>query len=90
MQNLQVHHIKFRSQSGSDVEQNLIRLRAKCHAYHPVPSDETLASMPEPNRHPAALSGHASLGDCFGAMYLDRHLDARAEPVDDRHRDDRP
>src|ERR1019366_1679078 len=60
MQNLQVHHIKFRSQSGSDVEQNLIRLRAKCHAYHPVPSNEASASMPEPNRHPAALHGHAS------------------------------
>ena len=31
MQNLQVHHLTFRSQSGSDVEQNLITLCAKCH-----------------------------------------------------------
>ncbi len=31
MQNLQVHHLKFRSQSGSDVEQNLITLCAECH-----------------------------------------------------------
>ena len=32
MQHLQVHHLKFRSQSGSDVEQNLITLCAECHA----------------------------------------------------------
>ena len=31
MQNLQVHHLKFRSQSGSDEEQNLITLCAECH-----------------------------------------------------------
>jgi 5-methylcytosine-specific restriction endonuclease McrA len=31
MQNLQVHHLRFRSQSGSDVEQNLITLCAECH-----------------------------------------------------------
>jgi 5-methylcytosine-specific restriction endonuclease McrA len=31
MQHLQVHHLKFRSQSGSDVEQNLITLCAQCH-----------------------------------------------------------
>ena len=31
MQNLQVHHLKFRSQSGGDVEQNLITLCADCH-----------------------------------------------------------
>ena len=31
MQNLQVHHLKFRSQSGGDVEQNLITLCAECH-----------------------------------------------------------
>jgi 5-methylcytosine-specific restriction endonuclease McrA len=31
MQNLQVHHLKFRSQSGDDVEQNLITLCAECH-----------------------------------------------------------
>jgi len=31
MQHLQVHHLKFRSHSGSDVEQNLITLCAKCH-----------------------------------------------------------
>jgi 5-methylcytosine-specific restriction endonuclease McrA len=32
MQQLQVHHQKFRSQSGNDVEQNLITLCASCHA----------------------------------------------------------
>ena len=32
MQRLQVHHLKFRSQSGGDVEQNLITLCAECHA----------------------------------------------------------
>jgi 5-methylcytosine-specific restriction endonuclease McrA len=32
MQNLQVHHLKFRSQSGSDEEPNLITLCAECHA----------------------------------------------------------
>jgi 5-methylcytosine-specific restriction endonuclease McrA len=32
MQNLQVHHLKFRSQSGGDVEQNLITLCGECHA----------------------------------------------------------
>ena len=32
MQNLQVHHLKFRSQSGGDEEQNLITLCADCHA----------------------------------------------------------
>jgi 5-methylcytosine-specific restriction endonuclease McrA len=31
MQNLQVHHLKFRSQSGVDDEQNLITLCAECH-----------------------------------------------------------
>ena len=31
MQNLQVHHLKRRSHSGSDVEQNLITLCAECH-----------------------------------------------------------
>jgi 5-methylcytosine-specific restriction endonuclease McrA len=31
MQNLQVHHLKLRSHSGSDVEQNLITLCAECH-----------------------------------------------------------
>jgi 5-methylcytosine-specific restriction endonuclease McrA len=31
MQNLQVHHLKFRSHSGSDEEQNLITLCADCH-----------------------------------------------------------
>ena len=31
MQNLQVHHLKFRSQSGDDVEQNLITLCTECH-----------------------------------------------------------
>ena len=32
MQNLQVHHLKLRSHSGSDEEQNLITLCANCHA----------------------------------------------------------
>jgi 5-methylcytosine-specific restriction endonuclease McrA len=31
MQNLQVHHLKFRSQSGGDEEQNLITLCTECH-----------------------------------------------------------
>jgi 5-methylcytosine-specific restriction endonuclease McrA len=31
MQNLQVHHLKFRSRSGGDEEQNLITLCAACH-----------------------------------------------------------
>lgn len=31
MQHLQVHHVKLRSQSGGDVEQNLITLCAACH-----------------------------------------------------------
>jgi 5-methylcytosine-specific restriction endonuclease McrA len=32
MQNLQVHHLKLRSRSGGDEEQNLITLCAECHA----------------------------------------------------------
>jgi 5-methylcytosine-specific restriction endonuclease McrA len=32
LQRLQVHHLKLRSQSGSDEEQNLITLCADCHA----------------------------------------------------------
>jgi 5-methylcytosine-specific restriction endonuclease McrA len=32
VQQLQVHHLKFRSHSGSDIEQNLITLCAQCHA----------------------------------------------------------
>jgi len=31
MQNLQVHHLKLRSQSGGDDEPNLITLCAECH-----------------------------------------------------------
>jgi 5-methylcytosine-specific restriction endonuclease McrA len=31
MQHLQVHHLKSRTQTGSDVEQNLIALCARCH-----------------------------------------------------------
>jgi 5-methylcytosine-specific restriction protein A len=31
MQHLQVHHLKFRSHSGGDIEQNLITLCAECH-----------------------------------------------------------
>ena len=31
MHNLQVHHLKFRSHSGGDEEQNLITLCAGCH-----------------------------------------------------------
>ena len=33
MQHLQVQHLKFRSQSGGDEEQNLITLCGKCHAH---------------------------------------------------------
>jgi 5-methylcytosine-specific restriction endonuclease McrA len=32
MHNLQVHHLRFRSQAGGDVQQNLITLCAECHA----------------------------------------------------------
>lgn len=32
MHRLQVHHLKFRSQSGDDSEENLITLCAECHA----------------------------------------------------------
>ena len=32
MQNLQVHHLKYRSQSCGDEEPNLITLCAECHA----------------------------------------------------------
>jgi 5-methylcytosine-specific restriction endonuclease McrA len=32
MSNLEVHHIRFRSHSGDDSEQNLITLCAACHA----------------------------------------------------------
>ena len=32
MQNLQVHHMEFRSQGGKDSEANLITLCARCHA----------------------------------------------------------
>ena len=32
MSNLEVHHVRFRSQSGSDLEENLITLCASCHA----------------------------------------------------------
>jgi len=32
MQHLQVHHLKFRSRSGGDEEQNLITMCAECHA----------------------------------------------------------
>jgi 5-methylcytosine-specific restriction endonuclease McrA len=31
MRNLEVHHIQFRSHSGSDLEQNLLTLCASCH-----------------------------------------------------------
>ena len=31
MQNLEVHHIQFRSHSGSDLEQNLVTLCTSCH-----------------------------------------------------------
>ncbi len=31
MRNLEVHLIQFRSQSGSDLEQNLVTLCASCH-----------------------------------------------------------
>jgi 5-methylcytosine-specific restriction endonuclease McrA len=32
MSNLEVHHSKFRSQTGDDSEQNLITLCSACHA----------------------------------------------------------
>jgi len=32
MQNLHVHHARFRSHSGADVENNLITLCSSCHA----------------------------------------------------------
>jgi 5-methylcytosine-specific restriction endonuclease McrA len=32
MQNLQVHHLRFRSRSGDDIEENLITLCFMCHA----------------------------------------------------------
>jgi 5-methylcytosine-specific restriction endonuclease McrA len=32
MQQLQVHHLRFRSRAGKDEEQNLITLCAECHA----------------------------------------------------------
>jgi 5-methylcytosine-specific restriction endonuclease McrA len=32
MSNLEVHHKEFRSQSGDDLEQNLITLCSACHA----------------------------------------------------------
>jgi 5-methylcytosine-specific restriction endonuclease McrA len=32
MQNLEVHHMRFRSHGGDDSEQNLITLCAECHA----------------------------------------------------------
>ena len=32
MQHLQVHHLEFRSHSGSDSEENLITLCVGCHA----------------------------------------------------------
>jgi 5-methylcytosine-specific restriction endonuclease McrA len=31
MQNLQVHHLLYRSQTGGDVEENLVTLCAVCH-----------------------------------------------------------
>jgi HNH endonuclease len=39
MQQLQVHHLKLRSQSGGDVEQNLITLCAECHEQGASSSD---------------------------------------------------
>jgi 5-methylcytosine-specific restriction endonuclease McrA len=32
LENLQIHHEEFRSQSGDDSEQNLITLCAECHS----------------------------------------------------------
>jgi 5-methylcytosine-specific restriction endonuclease McrA len=32
MQNLEVHHLRFRSHGGDDSEQNLITLCAQCHS----------------------------------------------------------
>jgi 5-methylcytosine-specific restriction endonuclease McrA len=32
MRHLEVHHLRFRSHSGQDTEQNLITLCTQCHA----------------------------------------------------------
>ena len=38
LSHLEIHHIIFRSRSGSDIEQNLITLCARCHgAVHATP-----------------------------------------------------
>ena len=47
MQLLQVHHFKFRSQSGGDVEQNLITLCAECHAQAHRKAKEGHQRLPE-------------------------------------------
>jgi len=57
MQNLQVHHLKFRSQSGGDVEPNLITLCAGCHgrihrkAAHCVTGDHFTAKQHDGAKH---------------------------------------
>jgi 5-methylcytosine-specific restriction endonuclease McrA len=48
MSNLEVHHIQFRSQSGSDLEENLITLCTACHAivhHRPRPQTDWKASL---------------------------------------------
>jgi 5-methylcytosine-specific restriction endonuclease McrA len=37
MSNLEVHHIRFRSHSGPDLEQNLLTLCASCHKLYHAP-----------------------------------------------------
>jgi len=42
MQQLEVHHLKFRSHSGEDAEHNLITLCTSCHArVHLLQSERT-------------------------------------------------
>ena len=45
MQHLQVHHLKFRSHSGGDEEQNLITLCAECHEQMHRKTRRTKASL---------------------------------------------
>src|SRR5437867_14199 len=42
-QDLQVHHLKFRSKSGNDELPNLIALCARCHRLQHVPSQRIVS-----------------------------------------------
>ena len=42
-QDLQVHHLKFRSKSGNDELANLIALCARCHRLQHVPSQRIVS-----------------------------------------------